>query len=1175
MTGQMLKTNFSLNDKYTLFEGRVILSGIQALVRLLLDQHRADLIKGINTGTLVSGYRGSPVGTLDINLVKNKKLLDEHNVKFIPGVNEDLGATLIYGSQMAGMVSNVKYDGVLGMWYGKAPGVDRSGDIFRHANFLGVGKNGGVLAVAGDDPSCKSSTLPSQSEPALFDAMMPIFYPGNVQEILDLGRYAYEMSRYSGLWSGFKIVTDIADGFGSAFVDPQRVNITIPDFTYNGKPWKHTQNAKLVGHHSLPTEKEIHLGRIKAAKHFLASNPINKITVQGNQDKFGIITAGKTYYDIIEAFESLGWTTDYLNKAGIRILKLGATFPVDSAMINQFSNGLDEIFVIEEKRSFIEMLVKEEMYNHSNKPIIVGKYDENNKNLIPGYGELTADHLAKILFNRYSKKMNIESTNTKINILSDIDNRVYAQSLSTRSMYYCSGCPHNTSTIKLPEGDDFAFGGIGCHLMAMFVDDGKAFGTTQMGGEGAQWAGMEPFIEKEHMFQNVGDGTFFHSGSLALRQAVAANSHITYKILYNRAVAMTGAQAPDGALDLPELTKYLKSEGVKKIIVTTDDTSAYNSIEKSRWEKDVEILHRDNIIDAQKKLKAIKGVTVLIHDQSCAANLRRLRKRGLAHEPKERIFINEALCEGCGDCGVKSNCLSVQPIKTEYGRKTQIDQPSCNKDYSCVDGNCPSFLKVIPSEKQDKRVLPEINLQSSKIPEPKKANTKIGNIFMLGIGGTGVVTVNQIISTAAFLENKKVIALDQTGLSQKGGSVVSHLKILEQENEDCSSRVANGESDAYLVFDLLTGSNPKNMEKLNVKRSISVISTSEIPTGDMVRSTKSEYPDAEHMIGLIKEFSKKHVLLNATELSEHFFGSNMQANFIVIGAAYQSGAIPIDATSIEEAININGVAIKNNTDAFNIGRTLISDPSWIESMSLYRTGDLNPTPAVGKEAKKIIDSIKPDKDLRNVLEYRISELIDYQNIKYAKEYAMFVKKVYKAEKKERSASILSQNVAKYLFKLMATKDEYEVARLSLKAELDMALSQEFGTSATVHYMLHPPFLKGLANIPLLNRIPGVKSKLALGSWFRPFYMLLKHLKFIRGTRFDLMARFSSDVRKADREVLDHYKSNIINNLSNIGNGKYEQLISFSVLPDHVRGYEEVRLESMKTYYHKAEEIFKS
>ncbi len=1150
------------------------MSGIQALVRLLLDQHRADIIKGINTGTLVSGYRGSPVGTLDINLLKNKKLLDEHNVKFIPGVNEDLGATLIYGSQMAGMVSNVKYDGVLGMWYGKAPGVDRSGDIFRHANFMGVGKNGGVLAVAGDDPSCKSSTLPSQSEPALFDAMMPIFYPGNVQEILDLGRYAYEMSRYSGLWSGFKIVTDIADGFGNAFVDPQRVNVTIPDFTYNGQPWKHTQNAKLVGHHSLPTEKEIHLGRITAAKHFLAANPINKITVQANNDKIGIVTAGKTYYDLIEAFESLGWSTDFLNSAGIRVLKLGATFPVDAPMINKFSEGLDEIFVIEEKRSFIEMLIKEEMFNYPIKPLIIGKLDENNNHLVPGYGELTADHLAKLLFKRYSKLINADSPNTKINILTEIDNRVYTQSLSNRSMYFCSGCPHNTSTVKLPEGDS-AFGGIGCHLMAMFVDDGKAFGTTHMGGEGAQWAGMEPFVEKEHMFQNIGDGTFFHSGSLALRQAIAAKSHITYKILYNRAVAMTGAQDPDGGLDLPELTKYLKSQGVSKVIVTTDDTSAYDSIKKSRWDKDIEIMHRDDIIEAQKKLKAVEGVTVLIHDQSCAANLRRLRKRGLVHEPKERIFINEAVCEGCGDCGVKSNCLSVQPIKTEYGRKTQIDQPSCNKDYSCVDGNCPSFIKVIPSEKNDKRGLPEININSSKIPEPKKSNTKVGNIFMLGIGGTGVVTVNQIISTAAFLENKKVVALDQTGLSQKGGSVVSHLKILEKDSSDCSSRVANGESDGYLVFDLLTGANPKNMEKLNSKRSISIISTSEIPTGDMVRSTKSEYPEAEHMIGLIKEFSKKNVLLNATELSEHFFGSNMQANFIVIGAAYQAGSIPIDASSIEEAININGVAVKSNTEAFNIGRTLVSDPSWVESIDLYRTGDLKPVPVSSKESKKIIDSIKPDKELRSILEFRVPELIAYQNVDYAKEYAKFVRKVYKIEKKERSASTLSQNVAKYLFKFMAIKDEYEVARLSLKAELDMALSQEFGSSAKVHYMLHPPFLKGLANIPLLNRMPGVKSKIALGSWFRPFYMLLKNLKFIRGTRFDIMALFSSEVRKADNDILDHYKSNILENLSDISNGSYEKLINFSALPDVVRGYEEVRLESMKTYYHKAEQIFKS
>ncbi len=1175
MTGQILRNNFDLNDKYTLIDGKIVLSGIQALVRLLLDQHRADLIAGLNTATLVSGYRGSPVGVLDLNLIRNKKILDEHNVKFIPGVNEDLGATMIYGSQMANMVSKVKYDGVLGMWYGKAPGVDRSGDIFRHANFLGVDKNGGVLCVAGDDPSCKSSTLPSQSEPALFDAMMPIFYPGNVQDILDLGLYAYGMSRFTGLWSGFKIVTDIADGFGSAFVHPDRISITIPDFSVNGKPWSHTQNAKLVGHHSLPTEKEIHTGRIKAAKHFAAANNINKIPISSDNDTIGIVTAGKTYYDIMEAFDSLGWTHEYLNKIGIRVLKLGLTYPLEPIMIDKFSEGLNELFVIEEKRSFIEMQLKEQMYNKAQKPMIVGKLDENGNDLIPGYGELTADVIARILFTRYKEKLNISHSNDKINILNEIDNRVYAQSLSGRTMYFCSGCPHNTSTVKLPEGDS-AFGGIGCHLMAMFVDDGHAFGTTHMGGEGAQWVGMEPFIEKDHMFQNVGDGTFFHSGSLALRQAIASDSHVTYKILYNRAVAMTGAQDPDGGLDLPELTKYLKSQGVKKTIITTDDTSAYDSIEKSRWDKDIEILHRDDIVNAQKKLKSVKGVTVLIHDQSCAANLRRLRKRGQAPDPKERIFINEAVCEGCGDCGVKSNCLSVQPVKTEFGRKTQIDQPSCNKDYSCVEGNCPSFIKVIPSDKDDKRKLPDIGFQSSELPEPKKINDDSSNIFMLGIGGTGVVTVNQIVATAAFLENKKVVALDQTGLSQKGGSVVSHLKIIKDKDKECSSRVAHGESDAYLVFDLLTGTNPVNLAKLNKNRSTSIISTSEIPTGDMVRSTENEYPESSHLINLIKGFSNKNVLLNATELSEHFFDSNMQANFIVIGAAYQSGAIALNADSILEAIKINGVAVQRNQDAFNIGRKVVSDPSWTASLDLYRSGDIDVKPELDNISKTIIKEIsKPDDELKRILEFRVPELIAYQNEEYAQEYISFVKKIHNAEKSKHSSSLLTQNVAKYLYKLMAVKDEYEVARLSLKAELDTALSQEFGKSAKIYYMLHPPFLKGLQNIPILNKIPGVKSKLALPRWFKYGYMVLRKMKFLRGTKFDFMAWFSWDVRQSDKEILNHYKNTLTSNLDKVSNGGYTDLVKFSELPDLIRGYEEVRLATVDTYYEEANKLFKA
>ena len=1175
MVGQVLKNNFNLNDKYTLLDGKIVLSGIQALVRLLLDQHRLDLIAGLNTATLVSGYRGSPVGTLDINLIKNRRILDEHNVKFIPGINEDLGATMIYGSQMANMVSKLRYDGVLGMWYGKAPGVDRSGDIFRHANYLGVGKNGGVLTVAGDDPACKSSTLPSQSEPALFDAMMPIFYPGNIQEILDLGLYAYGMSRFTGLWSGFKIVTDIADGFGSVFVHPDRISIAIPDFTYNGKPWAHTQNAKLVGHHSLPTEKEIHLGRIQAAKHFASVNKINRIIVSSENDTIGIITAGKTYYDVMEAFDSLGWTHDYLNKIGIRILKLGLTYPLEPSVIDKFSKGLNEIMVVEEKRSFIEMLLKEIMYNKPNKPIIVGKCDENNNELIPSYGELTADTVSKIVFKRYSEKLNIDTPNTRITILDEIDNRVYAQSFSNRSMYYCSGCPHNTSTLKMPEGDS-AFGGIGCHLMAMFVDDGQAFGTTQMGGEGAQWVGMEPFIEKEHMFQNVGDGTFFHSGSLALRQAVASNSHLTFKILYNRAVAMTGAQEPDGALDLPELTKYLKSEGVKKVVITTDYPSAYDSIKRSRWDKDTEIFHRDEIISVQKKLKSIKGVTVLIHDQACAANLRRLRKRGKAPEPKERIFINEALCEGCGDCGVKSNCLSVQPVKTEFGRKTQIDQPSCNKDYSCLEGNCPSFIKVIPSDKNDKRQLPDLGFDSSRLPSPKNLTNGSSNIFMLGIGGTGVVTVNQIISTAAFLENKKVVSLDQTGLSQKGGSVVSHLKILSDLDKECSSRISSGESDVYLVFDLLTGTNPVNLSRLHKKRSMSVISTSEIPTGDMVRSTKKEYPDSTHLINLIKEFSKENILLNATELSEHFFDSNMQANFIVIGAGYQSGYISLNADSILEAIRINGVVVKKNQDAFNLGRKIVTDPNWLQSLNLYRSGNIEVKPELNDVSQSLINKIKkPDDELKRILEFRVPELVDYQNVQYAEEYIDFVKKIHSVEKREHSSSLLTKNVAKYLYKLMAIKDEYEVARLSLKAELNTALNQEFGKSAKFYYMLHPPFLKMLKDVPLLNKIPGVKSKLALPRWFKYGYMGLKRMKFLRGTKFDFMSWFSSDVRKTDKEILHHYKTILTSNINEISNGKYENLLKFSELPDLVRGYEDVRLATVDTYYKEADKLFKA
>ena len=519
--------------------------------------------------------------------------------------------------------------------------------------------------------------------------------------------------------------------------------------------------------------------------------------------------------------------------------------------------------------------------------------------------------------------------------------------------------------------------------------------------------------------------------------------------------------------------------------------------------------------------------------------------------------------------------MSVQPVKTEFGRKTQIDQPSCNKDYSCLEGNCPSFVKVIPSEKDDKRQLPDLGFDPSRLPSPKDLTNGSSNIFMLGIGGTGVVTVNQIVATAAFLENKKVVALDQTGLSQKGGSVVSHLKILSDLDKECSSRVSSGESDVYLVFDLLTGTNPVNLSRLHKKRSMSVISTSEIPTGDMVRSTKKEYPDSTHLIDLIKEFSKENILLNATELSEHFFDSNMQANFIVVGAAYQSGYVALNADSILEAIKINGVVVKKNQDAFNLGRKIVADPNWLQSLSLYRSGNIDVKPELDDISQSLINKIKkPDDELKQILEFRVPELVDYQNVQYAEEYINFVKKIHAVEKREHSSPLLTKNVARYLYKLMAVKDEYEVARLSLKAELNTALNQEFGKSAKIYYMLHPPFLKMFKDIPLLNKIPGVKSKLALPRWFKYGYMALKRFKFVRGTKFDFMAWFSSDVRKTDKEILHHYKTILTNNINGISNGKYEDLLKFSELPDLVRGYEEVRLATVDTYYKEADRLFK-
>ncbi len=1140
--------DFSLDAKYHQEEGVIFLSGIQALVRLPLDQHRADKRRGLRTATLVSGYRGSPLGGLDTAFERNPNLLREHHVVFISGLNEDLGATAIFGSQLANIFPKPKYDGVLGMWYGKGPGVDRSGDIFKHANFAGVGRYGGVLAVAGDDPVSKSSTLPTHTEVTFYDALFPVVYPGGVQDILDLGRLGFELSRYCGLWVGFKIVTDVADGLGTADVAPDRVVVTDPGFIYDGRPWQHTQNPLLLPPFGLDLEHEIHYGRLEAAKAFAAANRLNRITVPTPGAWLGIVAAGKTYYDLRQALRDLGLDNDTLRRYGIRLLKIGMLFPMEPGIIREFSRGLEELFVIEEKRGLVELFIRDILYNQTERPRVVGKRDEQGGLLVPADGELDTDAVARIIATRLERRVPLDSLRARLLLYEALRDRPAPFTLA-RQPYFCSGCPHNRSTV-VPEGS-MAAAGIGCHGMVLAMNR-DTLGITHMGGEGAQWVGMAPFSEMPHMFQNLGDGTLFHSGSLAIRQAVAAGTNITYKILYNSAVAMTGGQDAAGAVPVPELTRQLEAEGVKRILVLTDEPGKYPR--DTRWAQGVEIWHRDRLDEAQRMLREIPGVTVLIFDQRCAAEKRRLRKRGKLPDPAMRVVINEAVCEGCGDCGVKSNCLSVHPVETEFGRKTQIHQSSCNKDYSCLLGDCPSFLTVVPLGEPLKKERKTYAVDR-KLPDPVLKVGSECSVFMMGIGGTGVVTVNQILGTAALLDGKRVRGLDQTGLSQKGGPVVSHLKISDALWE-VSGKVAAGEADCYLGFDLLVATAPQNLAHAQPDKTIAVISTSQVPTGAMVTSTEVQFPETNGLLTSINRVTRKdeNVFLDALGLAETLFNDHMATNMLVLGAAYQAGAIPVSAEAIEEAIVLNGVAVQMNTQAFRGGRLLVLDPEWVKTLKRPRLGAVETAPALSVEARGLVDSVGARGELRRLLEIRVPELIAYQNADYGREYVEFMKRVFEAERRAVPAEVrLSEAVARYLFKLMAYKDEYEVARLHLRPEVTTSLAAEFPDGVRIQYHLHPPILRAL----------GWKKKIKLGKWFDGVFRLLVRLRSLRGTALDPFGY--ALVRRVERALIGEYRSLIEKALADLSNGTYERTVKLATLPDLIRGYEEIKLRNVERF----------
>ena len=1177
----MALADFKLEDRFDRVEGDVAMSGVQALLRVLLDQLRADRRDGLNNAAMVSGYRGSPLGGIDALMTGNAEELKQNNIVFEPGLNEDLGATIVWGSQLSNRNFDGRYDGVLGMWYGKAPGVDRSGDAIKHANVCGVDPKGGVLLVAGDDPASKSSTLASESEPVLIHFQTPILYPGSVQEVIDYGRWGYELSRYSGFWSALKIVTNVADGYATVQVGPGRISVARPEFEWDGKPWAHTQQDALFGPNAVRMELEIHEGRMVAVDEFVAVNGLNRQTLPTRDAKIGLVAAGKTYYDLREALDRMGLDDIELERRGVRIWKPAVVWPLEPSSLRSFAAGLDVIVAVEEKRSVIETLIKENLYGVANAPTVLGKRDADGGFWFPGHGEMDADLIARkirpFLVDRLGGAGIGPAVPERITIPLAVTTSK-GEKAAGRTPGFCSGCPHNRST-WVPEGSE-AGGGIGCHGMAAMTPTRNVRGTTQMGGEGCQWIGSAPFVTMDHRFQNIGDGTYHHSGSLALRQAVAAGTNVTYKILYNGAVAMTGGQDIDGGMAVPELTRSVHAEGVAKVMVVTDDPSKYPA--DAEFAPDTDIWHRDRMDEAQRLLRDIPGCTVLIYDQACAAELRRDRKRGKVAEPAMRVFINEAVCEGCGDCGTKSSCLSVQPVETEFGRKTQIHQSSCNKDFTCLDGDCPAFIEVIPAGKIPTKATVAIEHIGDDLPEPDRIDE--GNILMMGIGGTGVVTVNQMLATAVLLDGKVANGLDQTGLAQKGGPVLSNLKVRrtgpdggsvsdggDEANKvgaggDEANKVGIGEADAYIVFDLLTGTNPANLDKALADKTVAVVSSSKVPTTSMVRDTSAEFPEWTAFQRVIDEATspERNVYFDAGTLSDTLFRSHMPANVLVVGAAYQAGVIPISASAIERAIELNGVAVEMNTQAFRIGRKIVLDPDFLGTLEVERVGKVKRDTGPSKREQALIDTVpSQSEELARLLRIRVPDLVAYQNHAYAAAYAEFVAKVREAEAAAGSETAFSEAVAMYLYKLMAYKDEYEVARLHRSAAFQQAVRDQFGDKTDVTYKLHPPIMRRM----------GVEKKIGLGRSGDMAFALLARMKGLRGGALDVFGKTAH--RKMERELIDEYRAMIERALDTLSAGDeaaYARAVEIASLPDMIRGYEDIKEANVEQFRARAADL---
>lgn len=1115
-----------INDKFDVHKDRVFISGTQALVRLCLMRSELDRQAGLSTAGYVSGYRGSPLGGLDQQFPRAADFLKKANVVFEPALNEDLAATALWGTQQAEMRGEGAFDGVFGMWYGKGPGVDRSGDVFRHANFAGTSPHGGVLVLMGDDHTCESSTTCHQSEYALMDAMIPVLSPANAQEIIDYGLHGWALSRFAGVWCGLKCVKDNVESTASIEAGLDRFESHTP--VMDDLP----PDGLNIRTNDMPQVQEVRMHRHKhrAVQAYARVNQLDKVIFSGGRKpRVGIVSTGKSYMDTLQALTTLGIDEARADELGLSLYKVAMPWPLEPEGIGEFCTDLDLVIVVEEKRGLIEGQLKQFLYGVANAPAIVGKQDEAGNTLFQVEAALNPLQIAEAIGSRVADRLQDAELRAATQAVVDVLNADRTELEIQRKPYFCAGCPHNTSTV-IPENSR-GFAGIGCHWMVQLMDRGVE-GYTHMGGEGANWIGESRFSTRKHAFQQIGDGTFNHSGIMAIRAAVATNTNITFKLLYNDAVAMTGGQLNDGGIDVYGMMDEIAAMHVAKMVVVTDAPENYTS---ARLPKGVAVEHRDQLMSVQEGLAKIDGVTVLVYEQTCASEKRRRRKRGIMEDPDRRVFINEAVCEGCGDCGVQSNCVAVLPLETEFGRKRKIDQSACNKDYSCVNGFCPSFVTIEGGQlKKPASVAGAV----PAVPEPANQRDLSSpcSIVLTGVGGTGVVTIGALLGMAAHLEGKGCGIIDMAGLAQKGGAVVSHIKLAKTPAEISAIRIAPGGADLMLGCDLLVSASEVALKTLDPASGHVVANLNQKMPGEFAVD-----PDLKMPVNLMQRRLSSavpedaSVFVDATHWATALLGNSIAANMFMLGVAYQHGLIPVSIESIYRAIELNGVDVPFNQQALEWGRV------WVHDSDL-----------VTKQFEQPVLE-KKEKSLAEKIAYRAQWLTDFQSKAYAKKYTSLMEKVEASD--NNPEKLLSHAVAHNAFKLMAYKDEYEVARLYTNGSFDQALGQQFDGDYRVQVYLAPPLLSKP------DPQTGKARKRVFGPWVFTLFRILAPMKKLRGTPFDLFGY--TEERKTERALVQEYFSMLDDVISSMNINDYQRAVELAQLPASIRGFGHVKQASVE------------